>query len=128
MRSADYSDRVEPIPPSSPPLQPARAPRQWVAQHGYGLAALVVGALAFATVALTQERLWTNGDLRIALPFFAVTVALAATALAKREGARALPMLGLGLAAAAVVMGWVLLTLVVVVATIAVIVVMSQVL
>lgn len=79
-----------------------------------GLAALVLGILAFTVVAVTQHSLWSAPDWRISVPAFAVTAIAAIASLARREKAYPLWVVGLGLAAAALVLGWFLMLSIVV--------------
>jgi len=109
-----------PPPAAGPPLERAAAsgPRSsWLARHPAGLAALGLGVAAFAVVALTADKLWATPDWRLTVPLLVVTAAAATVSLVRREGAPALPLLGVGLAAAAVVLGWFLITAIVVAAT-----------
>jgi hypothetical protein len=81
------------------------------------VAALVLGALAFATVAVLQDHLWATPDWRISVPGLVATLAAAAASLARHE--RAYPWLfaGVGLAVAACLLGWVLMLAIVLGAT-----------
>jgi hypothetical protein len=92
-----------------------------------GLIALGLGALGFLVVALSQDQLWTTPDWRIAAPFLAATVIAAAASIARREGMWALPLVGVGLAAAALVLGWFVITAIVVIATVVVILILHTV-
>lgn len=102
---------------SPPPLRPAHTPSSWLAKRPFGLAAAVLGLLAFVVVAAAQDELWSASDLRLAIPGFALTAAAAGVSVARREGAYALWLLGLGLAGAALVLGWFLMVTIVVAAT-----------
>ena len=82
-----------------------------------GVLALGLGALAFVVVAVTQDRLWATPDPRISVPGFALTAIAAVASIARRERAYPLALLGLGLAAAALVLGWFLMLAVIVAAT-----------
>jgi hypothetical protein len=107
-----------------PALQRAAAsiaPRPWLVAHLAGVIALAIGAIGFIAIAFTQDPLWATPDPRRSVPVLVATAIAAAISLARREGAIAVPLLGVGLAAAALVLGWFLLSLVVIAATAAVI-------
>jgi len=113
-----------------PPLAPQAATglrRPWIVDHAAGVVALVIGAVGYAVVALTQEPFWATPDWRLTLPFFAAAVVATGVAVARRERGLALPLAGLGLAAAAMVLGWFLLTAIIVGVTAVVILILSQV-
>src|SRR6185437_13656806 len=84
--------------------------RGWLGAHAFGLGALALGVAAFLTVSLTAKAVWATPDWRISVPFFGA----AACSIMRRERAIALPLLGVGLAGAAVVLGWFLVTAIVV--------------
>lgn len=123
------ADRPDPAPPA-PPLRPhtgaaAGAPN-WLTAHLAGMIALVLGVGGFAVVSLTTEKFWTTPDWRLTVPILVATVAAAAVSFVRRERAVALPLLGVGLAAAAVVLGWFLITAIVVAVTAIVILLLSH--
>lgn len=89
----------------------------WLARHAAGAASLALGLLAFIVVAVTQEQLWSTPDPRISVPAFALTAAAAGISLARRERAVPLWLGGLGLAGAALVLGWFLMLAIIVGAT-----------
>lgn len=95
--------------------------------HLAGLVALGLGALGFLIVALAQDQLWSEPDYRIAIPFLVATVAAAIASVVRREGIWALPMVGVGLAAAAMVLGWFVVLAAVILATVVVIVILHAV-
>jgi hypothetical protein len=108
---------VAPLDPLTKPEHLAAPPR-WLPAHAAAVAALVLGVAAFVVVAASQERLWATPDWRVSVPGFAVTGAAALVSIARRErGGAALWLVGLGLAASAIVLGWVLLLAIVVCAT-----------
>jgi len=92
-------------------------PNQWLAKHAAGALALVLGMLAFTVVAVTQDQLWATPDWRISVPAFAVTSIAALVAIARREHSSTYWLLGLGMAAAALVLGWFLMLAIIVGAT-----------
>jgi hypothetical protein len=61
------------------------------------------------------------------VPFVAATVIAAVASIARREGMWALPLAGVGLAAATLVLGWFVITAIVVAATVVVIVILHAV-
>ena len=77
--------------------------------------------------ALRQEQFWSTPDWRLTVPFFAATVVAAVVSFARREGVPALPLLGVGLAAATLVLGWFVVTAIVVAVTALLILIMSAV-
>jgi hypothetical protein len=120
--------------PSQPAMQPAlqRAaaslqPRPWLVAHLAGALALAIGAIGFVAIAFTQDPLWSTPDPQRSLPVLVAAGIAAAVSLARREGAVWVPLIGVGLAAGALVLGWFLLSLVVIAATAAVILILSQV-
>ena len=96
----------------------AASPRAWLASRPAGLASAVLGLLAFIVVAISQTQLWSPPDWRISVPCFALTAAAACVSVARRErGAYPLWLLGVGLAGAALVLGWFLMVAFVIGAT-----------
>jgi hypothetical protein len=83
-----------------------------LARHAAGAASLALGILAFIVVAVTQDAL--TPDPRISVPAFALTAVAAGVSLARRERAYPLWLAGLGLAGAALVLGWFLMVAIVV--------------
>ena len=79
---------------------------EWLAKRPAGIAALVLGVVAFTVVAVTQREMWATPDWRISVPGFAVTAIASLISLARRERAHALWLVGVGLAAASLVLGW----------------------
>ena len=94
--------------------------------HVVGLAALALGVTSFVVVSLTATQFWATPDWRISVPCLVATVIVAVASIARRERAIALPLLGVALAAAAVVLGWFLITAIVVGVTTIVILVLSH--
>ncbi len=106
---------------------PKLEPKDWIRIHGFGLAALLVGVAAFIVVTILQRTLWSQPDWRITVPLFVVATALGATSIARKEGSYGLPLLGIALAAAAMVMGWFLIMAIVIAVTAIIILIMSHV-
>jgi len=99
----------------------------WFAQHAVGLGTLVLGAIAFVVVTLSQDELWAFPDWKLTLPFFVATGVGTVVSLARREGLPVLPLAGLGLAAITLVLGWFLVMAAIVVVTAILILIMSAV-
>jgi len=90
---------------------------EWFATHAAGALALVLGTLAFIVVTVTQDQLWATPDWRISVPAFAMTAIAALVAIARKEHSSTYWLLGLGIAAAALVLGWFLMLAIIVGAT-----------
>jgi hypothetical protein len=122
-----YSHGVKDVPgPSRLIAEAGRAPaRRWFAQHAVGLATLALGVIAFVVVTAQQEQVWAQPDWRITVPFLVATVALGVVSLARREGATYLPLLGIGLAAAATVLGFAIIFGAIVLVTALIVVILS---
>lgn len=90
------------------------SPRAWLARRPAGLIALALGVLSFGVVAAVQEPLWSTPDLRLSLPGFAAATIASLASVARRERAHALWLIGVGLASAALVLGWFLMVAVVI--------------
>lgn len=114
--------------PRAAPLRPAARPGHdpnWFAAHAVGLITLVIGVAGFIVVALSQDEFWAQPDWHLTVPVLVVTVAAGVVSMARREGALYLPLLGIGLAAAAMVLGFVIVFGAVVLVTALVIVILS---
>ena len=105
----------------------AAPPIAWFAAHAAGLIALALGVIGFLVTSLSQEKFWTTPSWKLTVPFLVVTAAAAAVSIARKERALALPLLGVGLAAAAMVLGWFLIMGIVVGVTALIILVLSAV-
>jgi hypothetical protein len=92
-------------------LRPAAASRWgWLARRPAGVATAVLGAIAFVVVAVAQPRLWATPDWQLSVPGAVATAIAAAISIARREpAAYPLWLIGLGLAGAALVLGWFLM-------------------
>ncbi len=90
-------------------------------------AALGLGLLGFIVAAIVQDHVFAAANLEVALPAFGLTLAAAIGSLVRQERAPALWLAGLGLAAAALVLGWFLIAAVVVAAACALIVILHAV-
>jgi hypothetical protein len=118
-----------PVSPDLAPLRPAAAaPHGWLARRSAAVVALALGLVSFIVVAIAQPTLWSTPDLRLSLPGLAAAALAAAASLARRErDAYPLWLLGVGLAGAAVVLGWFLMFAIVIVATAALILILHAV-
>jgi len=91
-------------------------------------AALALGALTFLIAAVAHARLASMPDWRLTMPGFAATAIAAAASIARREPrAYWLWAIGIGLAGAAIVLGWFLMIAIVIGATAAVILILHAV-
>lgn len=100
----------------------------WHAARPAACAAAALGLLSFIIVALSQGSLWSTPDPRVSVPCFAVTAVAAVVSLARREPqGYMLWCVGLGLAAAAVVLGWFLMLAIVVAVTVVVLLILHAV-
>lgn len=91
---------------------------------GLGVVAMIVAT----TAQLLEGQMFSvNPDLRLTMPFFLATLIAAVASLARREKAFAMSIGGLGLACAALALGWVLALAIVAVVAGIVIYVLSEV-
>jgi hypothetical protein len=110
-------------------LRPALASRwAWLTRRPAGALAAALGLISFIAVAVAQPTLWATPDGRISVPGLVATSIAALISIARREHA-AYPLWlgGLGLAAAALVLGWFLLLAIVIGATVVVILILHAV-
>ncbi len=88
-------------------LRPATASRgAWIKQRPFALASLALGLLSFIVVATTSPQIWSTPDWRISVPGFVLTAAAAIASMVRREHGPGFWALGLGIAGAALVLGW----------------------
>ena len=100
----------------------------WLARRPAGLAAAGLGLAAFIVVAVAQPTLWATPDWHLSLTGLAATALAAAISIARREHAASpLWLAGLGLAAAALVLGWFLVLAIVLGATLVLILILHAV-
>ena len=90
------------------------------------LVALLLGVSSFVVVALVIADIGDIPDWRITVPFFVDTVAAGVVSFARKEGTVAIPLLGIGLAAAAMVLGWFVALAIILGVTALVILIMSH--
>jgi len=83
-----------------------------------GAVTLALGVLSFMVVAVTSNGIGSMPDWRISVPAFVITCFGAVASIARKEqGAYPMWLLGLGLAAVAMVLGWFLVVAIVIAAT-----------
>lgn len=122
-----YSPGMSDAPPALRRETDAHRPGPWLLRHLAGVIGFALGVAGFVVVAVQQDQIWSTPDWRIAAPFVVATLVAAAISVARREGFWALPFVGVGLAAAALALGWVVITAIVVLATVVVIVILHAV-
>jgi hypothetical protein len=84
----------------------------------FGIAAFALGVLSFAVVAIVSRSIWDTPDPRLSLPGVGLVLAASVASVVRKERAWWLWPVGLGIAAATVVLGWFVMIGVVVAATI----------
>jgi hypothetical protein len=99
----------------------------WLAQRPFALVSLVLGVISFIVVASTQQPFWSTPDWRISVPGFALTAIAALISLARREHGAGFWAIGVGMAGAALVLGWFMMLAIVIGATLLVMVILSTV-
>ncbi len=108
-----------------PEARPGPDPN-WFKNHAIGLITLLVGVTGFVIVAVNQTNFWDQPDWRLPLPFLIAAVAGAVVSISRKEGLVALPLLGVGAAGAAMVLGFALVFGAVLLGTVIVILIMSH--
>ena len=100
----------------------------WLARRKVALVALVLGALTFTVVAIAHPNVSNLPDWRLTVPGFAATVVASVLSLVRREPQGYwLWAIGLGLAGAAIFLGWFLMLAIVIAATAIVILILNAV-
>ncbi len=100
----------------------------WLGRRRAGALALALGALSVVITAIAHGELSSLPDFWLTVPGFALTVFAAAASLARREPRGYwLWAIGLGLAGAAIVLGWFLMLAIVIAATAIVILILHAV-
>ena len=107
-------------------LQPPDEGR-WLARNPAAAIAGLLGVVAFVVVAIAQGEVWATPDWRLSVPLFAATAIAAVASLARRERAYWLWALGVGLAGAAIVLGWFLMFAIIVGAAVVLILILHAV-
>lgn len=108
-----------------PEARPGPDPN-WFKHHAIGLITLLIGVTGFVIVAVNQTNFWDQPDWRLPLPFLIAAVAGAVVSISRKEGLVALPLLGVGAAGAAMVLGFALVFGAVLLGTVIVILIMSH--
>ncbi len=107
-------------------LQPDSGP--WLAKRKAAFAALVIGMLSFLVVAIAHPAFTTLPDWKLSLPGFVLALIASVASLARREPQGYwLWAIGLGVAGAAIVLGWFLMLGIVIGATAIVILILHSV-
>lgn len=105
----------------------ATSRRKWLKQRPFSLAACALGLLSFIVVATTQQQMWSTPDWRISVPGFALTAIAAIISMVRREHGPGFWALGVGIAGAAVVLGWFMMLAIVIGVTFLLMLVLSTV-
>jgi peptidoglycan/LPS O-acetylase OafA/YrhL len=104
-------------------------PSGWALRHAAGLVCAVLGLAAIAVASILcfgGDEIQRIPDVRVSMPFLVGVLAAAIVSLVRREGAYALPIGGVALAGAAMVLGWALVVGVIAVITAVIILVMQE--
>jgi hypothetical protein len=87
-------------------------PKEWLGAHAAGLVCVAVGLTAVAIGSLgylvAGDEIARIPDVRVTAPLLVGACAAAVVSLVRREGVYALSVCGVGLAGAAMVLGWVI--------------------
>ena len=109
-------------------LQPEGGGGSWLGRRKAAAVALALGVVSFLVAALAQGELSSMPDWRLTVPGLAATAVASAASIARREPRGYwLWALGLGLAGAALVLGWFLMLAIVIGATAIVILILHAV-
>jgi hypothetical protein len=101
--------------------------RRWIKQRPFALLAFALGLASFIVVAVSQTQFWSTPDWRISVPCFAVTAIASLVSLARREHGPGFWALGVGMAGAALVLGWFMMLAVVIAVTLLLMLILSTV-
>lgn len=104
----DKPEHLRPVDPSA---------GAWLATRPAALVACVLGLASFIAVAVAQGELWATPPWYLSVPGLALTVIATVVSVTRREHGHVLWLIGLGIAAAATVLGWFVLVSIVVIAT-----------
>jgi hypothetical protein len=96
-RSLAKSEHLRPV---------AVSRKKWIKQRPFALAACVLGIASFIFVSVMQVEFWSTPDWRYSVPGFGATALCALISLIRRERGPGFWALGLGIAGAALVLGW----------------------
>jgi len=108
--------------------KPAGA-NDWIRGHAAGLICATLGLVAVTVASLLYfggDDVTRIPDVRVTTPLLVATLIAAITSFARREGVHALPIAGIALAAAAMVLGWAIVVGIIAVVTTAIILVMQE--
>lgn len=102
----------------------------WVRKHGAGLVCVALGSIAIVIGSLgylaAGEEIARIPDVRLTAPLLVAACAAAVASLVRREGAYALPVSGVAMAGAAMVLGWVIVVGIIALAAALVMVLLHQ--
>jgi hypothetical protein len=96
-------------------------------QRPFALVACALGLISFIVVATTQPQFWATPDWRISVPGFALTAIASLISLKRREHGPGFWALGIGMAGAALVLGWFMMLGIVIAATFLLMLILSTV-
>ncbi|MFT3696114.1 MAG: hypothetical protein QM831_23450 [Kofleriaceae bacterium] len=89
----------------------------WFAKHAVGTIALSLGILTFIVAMVSSHHVFATPDPRITVPAFVLTAGASLWAYLRKEHSGTLWLIGLGLAGASLVLGWILMLAIVLGAT-----------
>lgn len=105
-------------------------PVSWAVRHAAGLMCVLVGVVGFALTAALhvpgEDWLTTMPSVWLTVPFVGAALIAGIASLVRGEGARVLPLLGVSLAASAVMVGIALVLWALVFVTVGVILILSE--
>lgn len=78
---------------------------------------MALGLITFIVVSVSQQQFWSTPDWRISVPGFSLTAFTALISIVRREHGPGFWALGVGMAAAALVLGWFMMLAIVIGAT-----------
>ena len=104
------------------------APKAWVGSHAAGVSAMALGILTIVIVMITQDQVWSTPDWRVSVPGFVITAVVAGIAIGRKEKSSVFWLVGVGCAAAALVLGWFLMLAIIIGATCLLILILHSVL
>lgn len=94
-------------------LEPPTTSKPWVVRHAFGAVATVFGVAALLAGFWTQfqggREITAPSELRVVLPLGSVAIVAAIVSLVRREQRRELAVMGIAMALAAPLLGWVVL-------------------
>jgi len=113
----------------SPEVRKVEGNAEWIRAHMAGLCCAALGLIAVGVACLLcfgGDDVTRIPDVRVTTPLLIGTLIAAVASFARREGVYALPIAGIALASAAMVLGWAIVVGVIVAVTAAIILVMQE--